>query len=253
MSRSTLRVLVLAGLSLSLGACAAPGTAGDPAAFADESGGGDATPATSDEGAAQDARDAAADVTSSAALPGDGQASDTAAASAPTILPAVAGAPFATSVYSARPFGPAPGCDLGTFDMLTDLVDERYLQTSDPARMDQLDQLLDKADIAWLTPAFLNACIGLDMSVREDVERATALTEGWYVRQARYKQVVLAGRPDALGPTAVQARLATLDGWKRWWERTIEKPESVERFRQRVREILAALRTLEASRPASDG
>ena len=158
-------------------------------------------------------------------------------------IPAVSERPpgLAPSVVWFAPFGPTPGCPEEEFVRLSGAVGARYLEDPDADLAAELDAVLADAEIGDVTPPAINALLGLDMADPEDTARADALMEWWYAKQVEYKQVVLHGDPEDVRDVVVKGRLASIDGWVRWWRRTLERADGLEIFRTRVSDLRAYL------------
>lgn len=132
------------------------------------------------------------------------------------------------------PFGAPPGLSAEKHAQVQALLVERYYGDPGEQRLAEIDAELGGFHVAMLTPAWINLLIGLDMGQADDVELGGRVCSDWYVRQIRYKQVILPASPDKLDERSVTNRLLVVDGWRHWWERTAEDPAKVERYRKRI-------------------
>lgn len=142
-----------------------------------------------------------------------------------------------TSVVVFQPFGPAVDGAEQDFARHQALLLERYYGEPSAQRLLALDADLEAVHIVDLTPSYLNAVIGLDMAVADDVLTASRIAGDWFVRQQRYKQVVVNDDASDLRPVAAASRVLSIDGWKRWWQRTRAEPSRVQRYRKRLDDL----------------
>ncbi|RKY22482.1 MAG: hypothetical protein DRQ55_00865 [Planctomycetota bacterium] len=227
-------------VALLLPACASPSAQADAARGGSERG-AEALSASEARDAAAAQGDSAADVDAvGGAAIGAGSSSD------PQLLPSGRSLPPPSlrpeSMVAYALLGPAPGTARADYDAWAALVAERFYGQPDEAQLASIERELSDVHVVELTPVYLDLTVGLDMALASDVELAAALTSDWYVRQLRFKQVVLPESRSQDLRAMVPTRLKVLDSWHRWWERTASDPERVERFRTRIDDLLWELR-----------
>lgn len=134
---------------------------------------------------------------------------------------------------------PSPECSPERFAKWSALIQERFLGDPSPDRLIELDTLVSEIPVIDAMPAFINSLHGLDMADPDDIVRAAAIAEYWYIAQVRYKQVVLNGNPAAVLPLHVRNRMIVVDAWIRLWKRTVAREGGVARLRAQVAKLIA--------------
>lgn len=138
-----------------------------------------------------------------------------------------------------EPFGPPPGFTMAELITWQDVLGELHVTGVEPARQAQLERLLGEFSGVDLTPAYLNLLHDRDMADPTDIAIVRSLSLDWYDRQYKYKLVAVDGNVENTGPVIVRGRLASLDGWVRLWDRTLETEGGVARYRKRVADLAA--------------
>lgn len=195
------------------------------------------------EAAPLPAMEPAAAETAQAAAPAQILA-DAAPAAAPAPEPPPSGKPDVETprdpVIAIAPLPPVPGTTEEQLAEWSALVRELYIEDPSPKVMKKLKAQLAELDIVDLTPAFVNAMIGLDMSNAIDIRNGGKLVDDWSHRQGRVLKFFFDLDASRVSQVDINKRVIVIEGWRTAFEKYTADPARLEKYRNDVAAALAS-------------
>lgn len=189
------------------------------------------------------AEESAVAPTAEAAAP-EAVAAEAAPAAAPAPEPPPSGKPDVETprdpVIAIEPLPPVPGTTDEQLAEWSALVRELYLEDPSPKAMKKLKAQLAELDIVDLTPAFVNAMNGLDMSDAIDIRNGGKLVDDWSHRQGRVLKFFFDLDASRVGQVDINKRVIVIEGWRTAFEKYVNDPARLEKYRSDVAAALAA-------------
>ena len=120
-----------------------------------------------------------------------------------------------------------------------DIVHGFFIDGLPPRETRALKEKLDAIDIIDITPQFINALNGLDMSNEIDIRNAGQLVRYWHDREGEKMHFAFQMDAGFTSQADVDKRVNAIEGWRRAWKVKLDDPKALDQFRLDVEERLS--------------
>jgi len=146
-------------------------------------------------------------------------------------------------VVAIEPLPPTPNVSEEQAKAWAETVHAYFIEGVPPRQASELKAKLDATDIIDITPQFINALNGLNMSDGIDIRNAGKLVRYWHDREGEKMHFAFDMVAENTSQDDVNKRVIVIEEWRRLWKLKLDDPQKLQDFRMMVEERLQDRKT----------